>query len=106
MPRDFLEKAFIDRTHQGPVRWDMLVTIGQPGDSEDDPTILWPNDRKEVRAGTLMLSSAMPDPKAGSYKINFDPLMMADGIEATNDPILLFRSPSYALSHTRRLRDL
>jgi catalase len=39
----------------------------------------------------------MPDPKAGSYKINFDPLMMADGIEATNDPILLFRSPSYAV---------
>src|SRR5260221_10252975 len=106
MPRDFLEKTFIDRTHQGPVRWDMLVTIGQPGDSEDDPTILWPNNRKEVRAGTLTLSSAMPDPKAGSYKINFDPLMMADGIEATNDPILLFRSPSYAVSHTRRLRDL
>src|ERR1700738_1254700 len=106
MPRDFLEKAFIDRTHQGPVRWDMLVTIGQPGDSEDDPTILWPHNRKEVRAGTLTLSSAMPDPKAGSYKINFDPLMMADGIEATNDPILLFRSPSYAVSHTRRLRDL
>jgi catalase len=67
----------------------MLVTIGQPGDSEDDPKILWPNNRKEVRAGTLTLSSAMPDPKAGSYKINCDPLMMADGIEATNDPILL-----------------
>src|ERR1700719_2778646 len=89
MPRDFLEKAFIDRTHRGLVRWDMMVTIGQPGDSEDDPTILWPNDRKEVRAGTLTLSSAMPDPKAGSYKIKFGPLMMADGIEATNDPILL-----------------
>jgi catalase len=84
----------------------MLVTIGEPGDPEDDPTILWPNNRKEVRAGTLTLSSAMPDPKAGSYKINFDPLMMADGIEPTNDPILLFRSPSYAVSHTRRLRDL
>src|SRR5260370_944765 len=105
MPKTFLDK-FLARTHQGPVRWDMLVKIGQPGDSEDDPTILWPNNRKEVRAGTLTLSSAMPDPKAGSYKINFDPLMMADGIEATNDPILLFRSPSYAVSHTRRLRDL
>src|SRR5258708_16382294 len=69
----------------------MLVTIGQPGDSEDDPTILWPNNRKEVRAGTLTLWSAMPDPKAGSYKINFDPLMMADGIEATNDPNLSYK---------------
>jgi catalase len=91
-------------TRSSSVRWHMM--IGQPGDPEDDPTILWPNNRKEVRAGTLTLSSAMPDPRAGSYKINFDPLMMADGIEATNDPILLFRSPSYALSHTRRLRDL
>ena len=106
MPRDFLERAFIARTHQGPVRWDMLVTIGQPGDAETDPTILWPSNRKEVKVGTLTLSSAMPDPKAGSYKINFDPLMMADGIEPTDDPILLFRSPSYAVSHTRRLRDL
>jgi catalase len=106
MPRDFLEAAFIARTLQGPVRWDMLVTIGEPGDPEDDPTLLWPDDRQEFRAGTLTLTSAMPDPKAGSYKINFDPLMMADGIEPTNDPILLFRSPSYAVSHTRRLRDL
>jgi catalase len=105
-PNDFLERAFNDRVGQGPVRWDMMVTIGQPGDSEDDPTILWPTDRKEFNAGTLTLASAMPDQTAGSYKINFDPLMMADGIEPTNDPILLFRSPSYAVSHTRRLRNL
>lgn len=106
MPRDFLESAFTGRIHQGPVRWDMMVTIGRPGDPEDDPTIPWPSNRMEVKAGTLMLSSVMPDPVAGSYKINFDPLMMADGIEPTNDPILQLRSPSYAVSHTRRLRDL
>jgi catalase len=106
MPRDFLEQAFMDRTRLGPVYWDMLVAIGQPGDPEDDPTVLWPSDRKEVSVGTLTLISAMPDPIAGSYKINFDPLMMADGIQPTNDPVLLFRSPSYAVSHTRRLRNL
>jgi catalase len=65
MPQDFLEKAFIDRTHQSPVRWDMLVTIGQPGDSEDDPTILWPNNRKEVRAGTLTLRQQCQTPRLG-----------------------------------------
>src|SRR5471032_2341675 len=36
-------------------------------------------------------------------KINFDPLVMADGIAATNDPILLFRSPAYAFSFAKRL---
>jgi catalase len=106
MPHDFLNQALIDRTRQGPVRWDMIFAIGEPGDSETDPTILWPEDRKEVKAGTLTLTSASPQEEAGSYKINYDPLVMADGIAATDDPILLFRSPSYALSYTRRLRDL
>jgi catalase len=35
--------------------------------------------------------------------INFDPLVMADGIGPTNDPILLFRSPAYAVSFGKRL---
>jgi catalase len=41
---------------------------------------------------------------AGCEKINYDPLVMGDGIAATNDPILLFRSSSYALSFTKRLQ--
>jgi len=102
MPRDFLEQALINRTRQGSVRWDMLLTIGEPGDPQDDPTILWPKDRKELNVGTLTISSAMAQPGAGCEKINFDPLVMADGLAATNDPVLLFRSPSYALSFTKR----
>ncbi len=35
---DFLEQALIERTKQGPVKWDMWLTIGQAGDPETDPT--------------------------------------------------------------------
>jgi len=35
--------------------------------------------------------------------INFDPLVMADGIAPTNDPVLLFRSPAYGVSFGKRL---
>lgn len=105
-PRDFLEKALIERTRKGPVHWDMILTIGEPGDPETNPTILWPKNRKEIKAGTLTITSATPSAKAGSYKINYDPLVMQDGIAATDDPVLLFRSPSYAISYTRRLRGL
>jgi catalase len=105
-PRDFLERALSERTKKGPVRWDMILTIGEPGDPEMNPTILWPKTRKEVNAGTLTITSATPSAEAGSYKINYDPLVMADGIAPTDDPVLLFRSPSYATSYTRRLRDL
>ena len=100
---DFLEQALIDRARQGPVRWDMMVSIGQPGDTEDDPTILWPSDRKQFRAGTLSITSATPQKGAECEPINFDPLVMADGVAPTSDPILRFRSPAYAVSFAKRL---
>jgi len=100
---DFLEQKLIDRVKHGPVRWDMMLTIGEPGDPADNPTLMWPANRKEIKVGTLTLSSAAPQKGAACEKLNFDPLVMADGIEPTNDPVLLFRSPAYAISFGKRL---
>jgi catalase len=100
---DFLEQRLIEATQIGPVKWDMIVTIGQSGDPQDDPTQYWPKDRKEIKAGTLTISSASPQKGATCEKINFDPMVMADGIESTDDPILQFRSPAYAVSYSKRL---
>ena len=77
MPRDFLQQALIDRVKQGPVKWDMWVTIGQPGDPETDPTVLWPSDRKEFKAGTLTFTAAIPQDGAECKNINYDPLVMS-----------------------------
>jgi catalase len=103
-PNDFLEQALIARAQQGPVEWEMRLTIGEPGDPQDDPTLAWPQTRKELQAGTLTITSAMTQEGAGCEKINYDPLVMGDGIAATSDPVLLFRSPSYALSAAKRLQ--
>ncbi len=105
-PNDFLEKALMERLAEGPASWDTILTIGEPTDEQTNSTVLWPEGRKEVKAGTLTITSAAPNSQAGSYKINYDPLLMADGIQPTNDPVLLFRSPSYATSFTRRLRGI
>ncbi|MNO71915.1 Catalase-related peroxidase precursor [compost metagenome] len=103
LPADFLEKRLIERAGQGPIKWDMWITVGQPGDPQDDPTRSWPDDRKQVQLGTLTLTQAMPQKGAECEKINFDPMVMADGISATNDPVLRFRSPAYAVSFAKRL---
>ncbi|OIR17474.1 catalase-related peroxidase precursor [mine drainage metagenome] len=103
LPADFLEQRLIERARTGPLRWDMIVSIGEPGDPENDPTLAWPETRKQIRAGTLTVTSAMPQKGAACEPVNFDPLVMGDGIAPTNDPILLFRSPAYALSFARRL---
>lgn len=102
-PRQFLEAELIERLRRGPVQWDMIVTIGEAGDPETDPTRLWPQDRREIKAGTLTILSAQPQKGAACEKVNFDPLVMSDGIQPTNDPVLLFRSPAYAISFGKRL---
>jgi len=103
MPHDFLEQALLDRVAKGPIRWDMYIAIGKPGDSEVDPTIAWPDGRKQVKVGTLTLVSAMSQQGAECAGINYDPLVMADGIEPSRDPILNFRSAAYAISFSRRM---
>jgi catalase len=100
---NFLEQALATRTQQGLVQWDMLVSIGEAGDPQDNPTLVWPENRKVIKAGTLSISAAMPQKGAPCEAINFDPLVMADGIAPTQDPILLFRSPAYAVSFGKRL---
>jgi len=102
---NFLEAALIERTQQGPVRWDMMVSIGQPGDSEIDPTVLWPAERPRFKAGTLTIDSASAQKGAPCEPINYDPLVMAPGIQPTADPILQFRSPAYAVSFGKRLSE-
>ena len=99
----FLDQDIIAKTQAGPVRWDMLVIIGEPSDEQENPTVYWPADRKEIKAGILTLTSASPQQGGVCEKINFDPLVMADGIAPTNDPVLLFRSPAYADSYAKRL---
>jgi catalase len=99
---NFLETALLERTRQGPVRWDMVVSIGQAGDEQNNPTVLWPQ-RPQFKAGTLTLTAAMPQKGAACEPINFDPMMMADGIAPTDDPVLRLRSPSYAVSFGKRL---
>lgn len=96
-------RKLIERVKRGHVRWDMMLTIGAPGDPEDNPTLSWPGGRKEVKIGTLTISSATPQKGAECEEINFDPLVMADGIEPTNDPVLRFRSPAYGISFSKRL---
>jgi Catalase len=102
-PKDFLEQRLIERVKRGPAQWDMVVYVGEPGDPEDNPTLAWPETRNHFVAGTLSITQATPQAGAECEKINFDPLVMADGIEPTNDPVLMFRSPAYAISFAKRL---
>lgn len=104
-PPDFLEAKLNERMAKGPVKWDMFVTLAEPGDTLTNPTVAWPAERKQVRVGVLELKKATAQTGGSCEKINFDPMVMSDGVEASDDPVLRFRSAAYAVSFGRRLSD-
>lgn len=102
-PTRFLDEDLLGRVKAGPLRWNMVVTLGEAGDEQNNPTVYWPSERRQVQAGVLTLTSATPQAGAECEKLNFDPLVIAEGIAPTQDPVLLFRSPAYAASFVKRL---
>lgn len=106
-PSRFLAQDLQARLSQGPLHWQMVLTLGQADDEQHNPTVRWPQNRPEIQAGELTLTASSPEVssegKGPCTQINFDPLVMSDGVAPTDDPILLFRSPAYANSYVKRL---
>jgi catalase len=86
----------------GPLRWRLMMTVGEPTDPTHDATLPWPADRRTVDAGTLTLDSVQADAAGNARDINFDPLVLPAGIEPSDDPLLSARSAVYAASYRRR----
>jgi len=94
--------ALIAGIHRRPLEWRLMITIAQPGDTTDNATLPWPADRRQVDVGTLTINRVESDDISPARDINFDPLVLPDGITATDDPLLSARSAVYARSFTRR----
>ena len=100
--RDFLFEDIAMRLRQGPLHWHMIVTVAAPGDPTNDATKQWPADREAVNVGTLVIDRAQLEGDGACRDVTFDPLILPDGIAASDDPLLPARSAAYAVSLTRR----
>jgi len=94
--------ALAGRMKNGPIRWRLVATIGQPGDPTDDPTIAWPATREQVQLGVLTVDRLEDEAHGACRDVTFDPLILPDGIKPSDDPILSARSAAYAQSFRRR----
>jgi catalase len=99
---NYLDADLTQRLAQGPQRWHLVVTLANPGDPTNDATKAWPSDRRDIDAGTLVLTSSTPQESGACRDINYDPLVLPDGIQASDDPLLPARSAAYATSYLRR----
>jgi len=100
--KNYLFHALIAQIHRQPLRWHLILIIGQPSDPTRDATIAWPTGRERVDAGTLTLDRVESDEISVATDINFDPLVLPAGIAPSDDPLLSTRSAVYSQSFTRR----
>ncbi len=103
---DFLSEDIAARLAQGPLRWDMLVTVAGPGDSIVDPSQSWPQDRAQINVGTVVIESTTAQTTGACRDINYDPLVLPTGVQGSDDPILAARSAVYSVSFNRREHDI
>ena len=101
-PGNFLFKELAERLVRGPARFRLLVQLADKGDPVDDGSLPWPEERRQVELGTITVSSEVANSAAAERRLLFDPARLVDGIELSEDPLLLARSDVYAIAYQRR----
>lgn len=102
---NFLQSDLEQRLAKGPLMWDLIVTVANAQDKSNDASVAWPADRQTINAGTLTINQTTPQQQGACNDINYDPLILPDGITASDDPILNARSSAYAKSYNARTRE-
>jgi catalase len=88
----FLFEEIGPRLAQGPFRLGVFVQMAADGDDATDASVAWPDDREEVRFGTVTLTERVDEQGPERRKIIFDPVPRVDGIDPSGDPLTEVRS--------------
>jgi catalase len=100
--RDYLQEELLARVEREPAVFKLVVKLAAEGDPIDDPTAIWPDERETVEAGRLELTGPETERERDGDILVFDPTRVTDGIETSDDPVLLFRPKAYSVSVERR----
>jgi len=101
---NYLMDELQTRLGSGSVRFDLYVQVAESGDPTDDPTAVWPDDRRRIKLGTLTLKTPLADQVQAQKIIMFNPLSLLAGIEPSADPVLLARPSAYGVSFSQRIQ--
>jgi catalase len=103
---DHLEHEIGDRVGKAPQRWTMAVTVANAGDPTSDPSKAWPEGRRTVEVGTLVVQKIEVERDGPCRDINFDPTILPNGIRVSDDPFPAARSSAYAKSYDLRTSEV
>jgi catalase len=98
----FLVDEIGERAKAGGVKFKLVAQIGAKDDPTNDATKSWPDDRKIVELGELVIKVRVADSATAEKTLVFIPNNLAPGIEPSDDPLIESRSAAYAESFGRR----
>jgi catalase len=99
---NFLFDEIKERVAKQPVGFRIVVQLAEAGDTIDDATVRWPEDRPILSFGEISLTEVTPNNAGEQQHIIFDPIPRVDGIEASADPLFEPRANVYLMSGRRR----
>ncbi len=99
---NFLFDEIKERVAKEAVRFRLAVQLAGDGDTLDDATVRWPENRPQCAFGEINLQEIAPNNAGEQQHIIFDPIPRVDGIEASADPLFEARANIYLMSGRRR----
>ncbi len=93
----YLSTELAERLDAGSAEFDLVIHLGEPGDTTSDPTEIWP-DRPRLMAGRLTIDDVSEE----TDPMIFDPTTVPAGVELGDDEILALRRLVYGLSYAVR----
>jgi catalase len=99
---NFLEEEIAQRVKGGPLQWTLSVTVANPDDPTADPSKAWPEGRRTLTVGTLVVRDIVGERDGPCRDINYDPTVLPTGITTSDDPFPAARSSAYRHSYDLR----
>jgi catalase len=99
---DYLTDELRRRVAEGDVHFSLMLSVAQAGEVTNDATLAWSNPQRTIELGTLSINSIAEVSMVTEQGLLFDPTRLVDGIFLSDDPLLVARSRTYAISSARR----
>ena len=80
-----------------PVGFKLMAQVAEKGDTVDDCTVHWPEERKMVELGSVKVEKVVPEGEqvGEQKKIIFDPVPRVEGVEGSGDRVIALRAGGY-----------
>ena len=82
---NYLFDELAERIAKGPIKLRILVQLANEGDTSNDATVHWPEDRTLLELGTVVLTEPVSDNDHEQKHIIFDPIPRVDGIDPSDE---------------------